>query len=45
LLEHDEAVNFVRPGLGNILKIFLKIMDDIDFEDLVIALRRIVDVF
>ena len=45
LLEHDVAVEFIRPGLGNVLKIFLKIMDDIDFEDLVNALRRIVDVY
>jgi hypothetical protein len=45
LLEHDVAIEFIRPGLGNILKIFLKIMDEIDFEDLVSALRKIVDVF
>lgn len=45
LLEHDAAVEFIRPGLGNILKVFLKIMDEIDFEDLVKALRRIVDVY
>ena len=45
LLDHEVAVEFIRPGLGNILKIFLKIMDEIDFEDLVGALRKIVDVF
>lgn len=45
LLDHEAAIEFIRPGLGNILKIFLRIMDEIDFEDLVNALRKIVDVF
>lgn len=45
LLDHEAAVEFVRPGLGQILKIFLKIMDEIDFEDLVSALRKIVDIY
>jgi len=45
LLDHEEAVNFIRPGLEQVLRIFLKIMDDIDFEDLVGALRKIVEVF
>lgn len=45
-LEHQEAaVDLVRPGLGKILKVYLQIMDEIDFEDLVISLRRIVDAF
>jgi hypothetical protein len=35
----------VKPALGNILKIFLKIMDEIDFEDLVTSLKKIVDVY
>jgi hypothetical protein len=39
LLEHEEAINLVRPGLEQVLRVFLKIMDDIDFEDLVGALR------
>lgn len=45
LLDHQTTIDLIRPGLGNILKIFLKIMDDIDFEDLVSALRKIVDVY
>ena len=45
LLDHQTTIEFIRPGLGNVLKIFLKIMDDIDFEDLVSALRKIVDVY
>ena len=44
-LSHDTAVEFVRPGLETILSIFLKIMDDIDFENLIEALRLLVEVF
>lgn len=45
LLDHEVVQDFIRPGLGNVLKIFLKIMDEIDFEDLVGALRKIVDIY
>ena len=45
LLDHQVTIDFIRPGLGSVLKIFLKIMDDIDFEDLVGALSKIVDVY
>lgn len=45
MLDHEEAINFIRPGLEQILRVFLKIMDEIDFEDLVGALRKIVEVF
>lgn len=45
LLDHEEAIQFIRPGLEQVLRVFLKIMDDIDFEDLVGALRKIVEVF
>lgn len=45
LLTHDAAIDFIRPGLGNVLKMFLKIMDEIDFEDLVNALAKIVDIY
>ena len=45
LLVHEAAVGFIRPGLGDVLRIFLKIMDEIDFEDLVKALRTIVEVY
>jgi len=44
-LDHEEAIQFVRPGLEQILRIILKIMDDIDYEELVAALRKIVEVF
>ena len=45
MLEHTVVQDLCRPGLGNILKVFLKIMDDIDFEELTGALKKIVEVF
>ena len=33
----------IRPNLGNVLRIFLKIMDDVDYDDLIYALKEIVD--
>lgn len=45
LLEHEAVVDFVRPGLGNVLKVYLEILDEIDFDELVNALRKIVEVF
>ena len=44
-LDHQEAVDFMRPGLADLLQTYLKIMDDIDFDDLVDALKEIVIVF
>jgi len=38
LLSHEIAVEFIRPGLESLLKTYLKIMDDIDFDELVKAL-------
>ena len=29
MLDHEVVQNLLRPGLGSILKVFLKIMDDI----------------
>jgi hypothetical protein len=45
LLEHELAVDFLRPGLEVLLKTYLKIMDDIDFDELVEALQSLVDVY
>jgi hypothetical protein len=46
LLKHQTAVvEFMRPGLEAVLKMYLKIMDEIDFEELVGALRIIVDTY
>ena len=45
LLDHEVVVNFVRPGLGNVLKAYLEILDEVDIDDLVASLRKIVEVF
>lgn len=45
LLEQPMAIDFLRPGLGTLLQCFLKIMDDIDFDQLITALQQIVDIY
>lgn len=45
LLEHQIAIDFLRPGLEVLLKTYLKIMDDIDFDELVQALQQLVNVY
>jgi len=45
LLNHEIAIEFLRPGLEVLLKTYLKIMDDIDFDELVEALKKLVDVY
>ena len=45
LLTHDLAIEFCRPGLEVLLKTYLKIMDDIDFDQLIEALKHLVDVY
>ena len=45
LLDHEAVVDFVRPGLGDVLKVFLQTMDEIDLEELVSSLRKIVEIF
>ena len=32
-MSHDFAIEFVRPGLGTLIKIYLKLIDDIDYDD------------
>ena len=45
MLTHDIAVDFVRPGLEPIIKIYLKLIDDIEYDELIESLKRIVEVF
>jgi len=45
MLNHEIAVEFVRPGLEAIIKIYLKLIDDIDYDELIESLKRIVEVF
>ena len=35
----------MRPALGTIIKIHLKLIDDIDYDELIEPLKRIVEVF
>lgn len=45
LLDHEDVVQLIRPNLGNVLSRFLKTLDEIEVEDMVKALSKIVDVF
>ena len=45
LLYHETAIEFIRPGLSEVIKIYLKLIDDIDYDELIESLRKIVDVF
>lgn len=45
LLDHQVVVDFVRPGLANVLKVYLEILDEIEIDELVNALRKLVEVF
>ena len=45
LLDHPAAVEFIRPGLSEVIRIYLKLIDDIDYDELITSLKKIVDVF
>ena len=45
LLSHDFAIEFVRPALGTVIQIYLKLIDDIDYDELIEALKVIVEIF
>ena len=45
LLDHPTAVEFVRPGLEQIIGIYLNLIDEIDYDELITSLKKIVDVF
>ena len=45
LLDHPAAVEFIRPGLSHVIRIYLKLIDDIDYDELIESLKKIVDVF
>lgn len=45
LLNHEIAVEFLRPGLEPLLKTYLKVMDDIDFDELVSSLQELVETY
>ena len=43
LLHHEAVINFLRPGLESLIRTYLKIMDEIEFDELVLSLKTIVD--
>ena len=45
LLVHPVAVEFIRPGLGQVIRIYLKLIDDIDYDELITSLKTIVEYF
>lgn len=45
MMSHEFAVEFVRPGLGQVIKIYLKLIDDIDYDELIDSLKIIVEIF
>ena len=44
-LDQPSAVEFIRPGLDSVIKIYLKLIDDIDYDELIDSLKKIVEVF
>ena len=40
-IKNETAESFLKPALGNILEVYLKIMNEIDSEELVGALEEI----
>ena len=44
-LKQEQAEKFVKPALKNILEVYLKVMEEIDSEELVSALETIMTVF
>ena len=44
-MDNETAMEFLKPALKNILEVYLKIMEDIDSEDLIGALEVIMEKF
>lgn len=45
LLSHDEVIQLIKPNLGNMLRLFLRIMDEMELDDLILALKDIVNIY
>jgi len=45
LLFHEVAVNLIRQGLGTIIRIYLKLIDEIDYDQLIVSLKTIVEIY
>lgn len=44
-LDHPGAVDFIRPTLGDLIRLYLKLIDEVDFDELIEALRKIVETY
>lgn len=45
LLYHEIGVTMLRPGLGTIIRIYLKLIDEIDYDQLIVSLKTIVEIY
>jgi Mg2+ and Co2+ transporter CorA len=45
ILEIDEAVKHIRPNIDTMLKVYLKLMNEFDNEELVNAFENIMEIF
>ena len=45
LIQNETAANFMKPALSSILQVYLKIMNEIDSEELIEAFEQIVNIF
>ena len=45
MLRNPIAIEFLKPALSNILEVYLKIMEDIDSDELIGALETFVEMF
>lgn len=45
ILEIDEAVKFIRPGIDQMLKVYLNLMNEFDNEELVNSFENIMEIF
>jgi len=45
MLKNEAASQFLKPALQNLLEVYLKIMEEIDSEELISALEEIVEKF
>ena len=43
MLKNDDAIEFLKPALKNILEVYLKVMEEIDSEELIGALEMIME--
>jgi hypothetical protein len=42
---HELAQEAIRPCLGEVMRVYLRIMDEIDYEELIAALKGMVEIY